>query len=234
MEYALIRSARKTIGLYIKDGSLEVRAPYRASLMDINRVIALKEKWIAEKLAASQERQEKKREFTVSYGSALLWRGTEYPLLGDSNTNRIWRDEQGFHLPPGLNDDNLKYNVIRLYKSCAKAHLLDRVWHYSKIMGDFPSAVKINEAKTRWGSCSKRTRAAAGTTIISVNFSWRLCMAEDDMIDAVVVHELAHIKEMNHSPAFYAAVRSVLPDYDERNARLKLLSKRLGCEDWEM
>ena len=234
MEYTLIRSARKTVGLYIKNGGLEVHAPLMATLAQIQQVIATKEKWIAEKLAASQERQEKKQEFTVSYGSMLLWRGVEYPLLGDSNTTRIWRDEQGFHLPPGLNDNNLKYNVIRLYKIYAKNYLIERVLHYAKIMDVRLSDVKVTEAKTRWGSCSKRTRAAAGTMTISVNFSWRLCMAEDDVIDAVVVHELAHIKEMNHSPAFYAAVRSVLPDYDERNAQLKLLSKRLGCEDWEM
>jgi predicted metal-dependent hydrolase len=239
MEYALIRSARKTIGLYIKDGVMEVRAPRKASLMEIHKFIASKEKWIAEKLAASQEHHKKKRDFTVSYGSMLLWRGVEYPLLGDSGITRLWRDEQGFHLPPGIDDDNLKHNVIRLYKICAKNYLLDRVRHYAKVMGVLPSDVKVTEAKTRWGSCSKRMpqrndQAAINDPIYNVNFSWRLCMAGDDVIDAVVVHELAHIKEMNHSPAFYAEVKSVLPDYDERNAKLILLSKRLGCEDWEM
>jgi predicted metal-dependent hydrolase len=59
-------------------------------------------------------------------------------------------------------------------------------------------------------------------------------MAEDDVIDAVIVHELAHIKEMNHSKAFYKIVKAVLADYDERDKKLKLLSKRLGCEDWEV
>jgi predicted metal-dependent hydrolase len=185
----------------------------------------------------------------------LLWRGVEFPLLSDSDSARIWRDEQGFHLPPGIDEENLKFNVIRLYKICAKNYLIERVRHFAKMMRVNPSDVKVTEAKTRWGSCSKRmlktadnaslysspaiTRAlkmnaAKKDPVYNVNFSWRLCMAEDDVIDAVVVHELAHIKEMNHSPAFYAEVKAVLPDYDERNAKLKLLSRRLGCEDWEM
>jgi predicted metal-dependent hydrolase len=88
-----------------------------------------------------------------------------------------------------------------------------------------PAAVKVSEAKTRWGSCSEQK---------NINFSWRLCMAEPDTIDSVVVHELAHLKEMNHSDRFYKLVYNVMPDYDERNGKLKDLSKRLGYEDWEV
>ena len=254
MEYTLIRQSRKTIGIYIKNGGVEVRAPHKVSKVEIDKFVAAKEKWIAEKLAVSQERQEKRQEFTVSYGSMLLWRGEEFPLVGDSGSDRIWRDDRGFHFPPSLDEEGLKYNVIRLYKICAKNYLIERVRHFAEIMGDMPSDVKVTEAKTRWGSCSKRIpqkakktnpyaplsiskmlkniQAAAGAPVYGVNFSWRLMMAEDDVIDAVVVHELAHIKEMNHSPAFYGIVKSVLPDYDKRDAKLKILSKRLGCEDW--
>jgi predicted metal-dependent hydrolase len=67
----------------------------------------------------------------------------------------------------------------------------------------------------------------------SLNFSWRLVMADDAAIDYVVVHELAHITEMNHSPEFWAIVAGVLPDYKERRRRLKLLQLRLNSEDWE-
>ena len=256
MEYTLLRQSRKTVGIYIKNACVEVRAPHKMPKVEIDKFVASKEKWIAEKFAVSQERQAKKQEFTVSYGSPLLWRGQEYPLAGDSGSTRIWRDEQGFHFPPGMDEEILKYNVIRLYKICAKNYLIERVRHFSGMMGDMPSEVKITEAKTRWGSCSKRMpqkaknvnpntslimvkmmrniQAAAGTPVYSVNFSWRLMMAEDDVIDAIVVHELAHIKEMNHSPKFYAVVKSVLPDYDERDEKLKQLSKRLGCEDWDV
>ena len=256
MEYTLLRQSRKTVGIYIKNGGVEIRVPHKMPKAEIDKFVASKEKWIAEKFTASQERQEKKQEFTVSYGSPLLWRGQEYPLIGDSGSARIWRDEQGFHFPPSMDEELLKYNVIRLYKICAKNYLTERVRHFAGIMGDMPSDVKVTEAKTRWGSCSKRMpqkaknmnsnsslsmakmikniQAATGTPVYSVNFSWRLMMAEDDVIDAIVVHELAHIKEMNHSPKFYDLVKSVLPDYDVRDAKLKQLGRRLGCEDWEV
>ena len=253
MQYTLTRGHRKTIGIYIKNGTVEVRAPLSVSEQELEKLLASKEKWIAENLAVSRERQEKRQEFRFAYGMALLWRGAEYPLLGDSGSARIWRDEQGFHFPPGLDEESLKFNVIRLYKICAKNYLVGRVQHYAKIMGDTPSDVKVTDAKTRWGSCAKRTpkpsksgsaastaqaiknlQEAAGVPRYNVNFSWRLCMAADEVIDAVVVHELAHIGEMNHSPAFYARVKAVLPDYDERDAKLKELSQRLGMENWEM
>jgi len=75
----------------------------------------------------------------------------------------------------------------------------------------------------RWGSCSSRG---------SLNFSWRIMMADDAVIDYVVVHELAHLVEMNHSPRFWAVVAGVLPDYSKRRARLRLLNKKLEGEDW--
>ncbi|MCL2342290.1 MAG: M48 family metallopeptidase, partial [Firmicutes bacterium] len=95
---------------------------------------------------------------------------------------------------------------------------------FAEQMGLKPRAVKINSAKTRWGSCS---------ALKNLNFSWRLAMADDGVIDYVVVHELAHLREMNHSARFWAIVAGVLPDYRERQKRLKALQKRLGNEDWE-
>ena len=97
-------------------------------------------------------------------------------------------------------------------------------YDFAKRMDVTPTAIKINGAKTRWGSCSAKK---------SLNFSWRLIMADDDVIDYVVVHELAHIAEMNHSARFWALVEGALPDYQSRKAKLKALQQRLSIEDWE-
>ena len=109
------------------------------------------------------------------------------------------------------------------FMNAAKSHIPLRVAHFAEKMGAAPAAVKINRAKARWGSCSAKK---------NLNFSWRLMMADDDVIDYVVVHELAHLKEMSHSPRFWAIVEGVLPDYRARQSRLRALQRRLSCEDW--
>lgn len=94
----------------------------------------------------------------------------------------------------------------------AKAILPERVKHFSKIMGVSPLGVSINRAKTRFGSCSSKGK---------INFSCRLMRYPNEAIDYVVVHELAHLKFLNHSKSFWAFVEKFMPDYKERKKLLK-------------
>ncbi len=94
----------------------------------------------------------------------------------------------------------------------AKELLPDRVAHYAAIMGVTPTSVKITSARTRFGSCSGKN---------GICFSLYLMQYPEEAIDYVVVHELAHIRHHDHSPAFYAEVAKVLPDYKERMKLLK-------------
>jgi len=107
--------------------------------------------------------------------------------------------------------ERLDAESIEKYRKLAKRDLTGRALRFAKLMSVTPAAIKINGAKTRWGSCSAKK---------NINFSWRLIMTGDDVIDYVVVHELAHLTEMNHSKRFWAIVEGVLPDYRERRARL--------------
>lgn len=94
----------------------------------------------------------------------------------------------------------------------ARRELPERVRRYAAIMGVQPSGITVTGARKRFGSCSGKNRLC---------FTWRLMAYPDEAIDSVVVHELAHIVHKNHGPDFYALVRSVLPDYDQRKKLLK-------------
>ena len=222
-DYALTRSNRKTIAIYIREGAVEVRAPLKMPKRDIDRFVASKEKWIVEKLAVTTERLAQCASFALAYGDSVTYRGKPYPIVAKDG-NRVGFDEKGFYMPPGLPPEEIKAACVQIYRLLTKRDLTAKGLEFAKRMGVMPSAVKINGATTRWGSCSARK---------SLNFSWRLIMADDDVIDYVVVHELAHITEMNHSARFWALLEGVLPDYQDRRAKLKVLQRRLSTEDWE-
>jgi predicted metal-dependent hydrolase len=222
-DYTLIRSRRRTAAIHIKDGCVEVRAPMKMPKRDIDKFVSSKEKWIIEHLARSQSIVARRETFSLSYGDTVTFRGTEYPLTAKDGT-RAGFDGERFYLPPDFTPEQVKSVVVQTYRRLAQQLLPKRVEHYAKLMNASPIAVRINGAKTRWGSCSAKK---------SLNFSWRLVMADDAVIDYVVIHELAHITEMNHSARFWAVVARVLPDYKERQKRLKELHKRLNAEDWE-
>ena len=108
--------------------------------------------------------------------------------------------------------DELSDTEIAELKRKAWEYIPSRVDHFAKIMGVTPSHVSINQAKTRFGSCSSKKR---------LNFSCNVMRYPYEAIDYVIVHELAHIKELNHSKKFWAIVESILPDYKNRQRILK-------------
>ena len=98
------------------------------------------------------------------------------------------------------------------YIARAKEYIPPRVAYYSSVMGVTPTAITVTGAKKRFGSCSGSDR---------ICFSWRLMGYPTELVDYVIVHELAHIKHHDHSPAFYNFIGSVMPDHRERQRRLK-------------
>ena len=104
---------------------------------------------------------------------------------------------------------------IQAYKQKLKPQLEEKLAFYGALLGVTYERVTIRDQKTRWGSCS---------SLGNLNFNWRLALVPEELLDYVVVHELAHRLEMNHSPAFWALVEKILPDYRQRREALKKIS----------
>jgi predicted metal-dependent hydrolase len=106
----------------------------------------------------------------------------------------------------------LSSEQISRLKRDAEAYLPQRTLFFAHVMGVRPTDIKITSARTRWGSCSYRD---------GICYSYRVMLLPSDLIDYVIVHELAHIKHKDHSPRFYAEVERYIPDRRERERRLK-------------
>ena len=224
IEYTLVRSNRKTLAIHITGAAtVEVRAPMKLAKAEIDRFVASKREWIEGHLELRGQRLASRAAFALQYGDKLPLRGGEYPITARDG-NRVGFDGERFYMPPDLPPEEIKRAAVQIYKMAAKGILTEKVIERAKEMDVMPSAVKVNSARTRWGSCSGKR---------SLNFSWRLIMADDEVVDYVVVHELAHIREMNHSARFWEVVESVLPDWKRRRARLRGLQTRLAEEDWD-
>jgi predicted metal-dependent hydrolase len=213
----IIRSRRKTLALIVKpDGSLIVRAPLRTSQNTIREFIEKNTQWIQKKQAEALAVTSPLPRQYLS-GENFLYLGTDYPLEIVRDQRTALHLEECFKLAEAANGHAAEAFQL-WYRQRAKELLPERVELFAEQNSFQYQRIKINSARTRWGSCS-----AGG----SLNFSWRLMMAPLDVIDYVVVHELAHTVVHNHSRKFWKKVESILPDYKECRKWLKLHGPRL-------
>ena len=208
--HKLVRSKRRTLSLIVEaDGTLTVRAPLRMKEADIRRFIEAKTGWIKQKQARVREEALAPRQYVD--GETFWYLGVEIPLrLVPSQKPALVMDKV-FKLAKSA-QPKAESVFTAWYRQQARAVLTERVSHFARNHDLKPGKLRISSARTRWGSCS-----AKGT----LSFTWRLVMAPPEVIDYVVVHELCHLKELNHSKAFWAQVGKILPDYKKRRAWLK-------------
>ena len=197
--YELIRSKRRTIAIVIdSEGKCRVRAPLQARLSDIEHFVQAKTGWIEQKQQHYASVQ-KKRQLILTDGMQLSVLDNSYTLrlaeLGQVQVNGT------VLLCPQFKPQQALEKWLRQQ---ALAVLQERTAHYAELMGVVYQSVKLSSAAKRWGSCSIKG---------NLNFSWRLVFYPLAVLDYVVVHELAHRREMNHSAAFWKVVATWMPDY---------------------
>jgi len=222
IKYNLIRSKRKTIAIHIVDGELAVKASLKMPQADIDKFVNSKKSWIDKNLSNSIVKKEQKESFALNYGDSILLMGKSYFIIGRQGSSAGF-DGRCFFVPEDLSSEKIKQLIINTYKAFAKNYILSRVIVFADKMSLEPKSAKITSAAARWGSCSSKG---------CLNFSWRLVMADEDVVDYLVVHELAHLKVMNHSKKFWVIVQNVLPNYKVMQAKLRILSKKLSVENW--
>ena len=216
-DYKVIRSKRQTLSITVdREGNVIVRAPLSLPDDRIEKFVSEKSDWIEKYSRTARAR--------VGERSARLSKPPmELPLFGGmcpvDNVQPYGYTGGKFHLPEGVALEELLPYLRRLYSTIAKGTLIARTRLTADRMGIEIADVKVNSAKTRWGSCSAQK---------VINLSWKLVAADISLIDYVIVHELCHTRQMNHSEAVWENVRMVIPDYKERREALKDVQKVLS------
>ncbi len=216
--FVLQRSRRRSIGFVITDDGLRVTAPNWVTLKQIDEAVLEKSRWILTKLRAWHDRKEQ-----LALSQTRWQRGGALPYLGKRIVIELGSHERHAALA-GDADSPIDGDLLRLalpadadgprIRDAAQAWLQQRagVWfgarlgHFLQASGLKIKRWRLSSAATRWGSC---------TSDGHIMLNWRLIHFAPAIIDYVIAHELAHLREMNHSSNFWAEVGQILPDYEQ-------------------
>jgi len=205
----IIRTHRRSLSLQItKNGELVVHAPKRLSNDYIFNYIKEKEKWIISKQKEIQERLMINKDI-VKYNQ-ILFLGKKYNIELIGGLKKIELSENSILVPSSTS--NVVTKIKTWFMTNAKKILKDRLEYFADIMQLDYASLTINNSKTRWGSCDSNRN-------IKLNF--RLIMLPHKTLDFVLIHELAHIVEFNHSKDFYKIISLIMPSYKLQQKVLK-------------
>ncbi len=200
----LIRSKRRSIALQVRpDGALIVRAPYLVRDSVIEKFVQEKRDWISKVQQSLRQQSELVRPKQFIEGEKFLYLGNEYSLhIAEDMFGKLLFEDRFIlgarYLPKA------RKIFESWYRNEAFFIFTQRCQRYAQQIGVSYQGIKLSNAKHRWGSCHPSGNLC---------FNWRLVMGPQAVIDYVVVHELAHLKELNHSSRFWSVVEKTLPDY---------------------
>jgi len=224
--YELRRARRRSIGFSVGPEGLAVSAPRWVALADVEAALREKSAWILKKLQEQQERARRQLQARVDWrdGAAVPFLGESVILVLDPRATGAVLNAAADALPGvprltlhlGLPElagaEQVRDAVQSWLQRQARRVFEERCALFAARLGVRVRRLALSSAATRWGSAS-----ADG----SIRLNWRLVHFAVPVIDYVVVHELAHLREMNHSPAFWDVVRSVMPGYEQARAALR-------------
>ena len=211
---------RKSIGIKLDAaGRCELLAPASATVEQLQKAYEHFLPWLKRQLIKQQSNPVQPFKFRFEVGGEFFFRGKKYQLAAaEQPLSGIVLANGKMLVPPG-SPAKLKILLERFYRQECERHITQMLDIFLPKLNLEIEGFSINGARKRFGSCSSRKR---------LNFSWQLMMYPDDLIELVILHELAHLKELNHSPAFYRVLSSYLPDHRIRSQKLKLWTQLLS------
>ena len=213
----IIRTDRKkSASIQLEGEKVQVRVPKTLSDVRIHDLIHKRSPWIKKKFKEAELGPSSRPKEYVS-GETFSYLGRHYRLKvihGSTTTIKLKGACLEAHVPNTHKDrQKAVQSLLRdWYREHALKRLQEKSKRFSKVIGVEPVSVSIKDYKARWGSCSVKG---------DISFNWRIIIAPHAIVDYVVVHELCHLLEHNHSARFWKHVERNIPDYRERREWLK-------------
>jgi len=211
ISYTLLRTRRRrTISLLIDERGLRVAAPLKAPQRAIDDLLRLHATWVIRKVHDWQQKRPAPRSWVS--GEQIMLYGAPVTLETCAGIKQPQLDQDRLLFDPQLTPAAIESGVRNWLKQQALACFTQCCRDYSTQL-DLPApAVRLSNARTRWGSCHAKGR---------ISMNWRLVQTPSAWITYVAAHEVSHLRQMNHSPAFWRTVATLVPDYAERRAALR-------------
>lgn len=219
VDYKVVRRrGRRGVGLKVDGTGMTVAASLTTPIMTIEDMIGKNKQWVLKKLAEWSSRKIESQRWET--GAVIPFLGETLTLMIDLEAAKTHVECAQSHLFVHLRlragegieiGQQVEAAVVQWLKKQALPHLAQRAFFFARLHGLTPPRVMLSHANSRWGSCNSRRE---------VRLAWRLIKARPALIDYVVCHELAHLRHMNHSNAFWAEVARMCPDYQALKAEL--------------
>lgn len=208
-------SKRKSVGIKITpEGQVVVHAPFRADIKTLEKIVASKASWIEKALKNLEELEVLSVKRIVEKNDFIPIMGIYYPFevqIGNRNTCTFENDT--FQITTDNKEtDTMVLSIESYLKDFAEQVMREMVVKHAELINVTPHKLIVKTQKKRWGTCSSKGE---------IRLNWKCIMLPKDLIEYIVIHELCHLNQMNHSSRFWSEVEKILPDYKVRRAHLK-------------
>lgn len=214
IEYTLIQTVRRDILIQALEGGLtRVYAPKSARLRDIDALVREN----TEKIEAMSESL---KPAPLKNGDAVRIEGVPrmVEIVKGPDKVALTDDKLIISTADTENADRIRAQALKFLSAMALSRIRGRIEHYQPLTGGTVNRVTVRAQRSRWGSCSSKN---------NLNFNWKLILAPPQCLDYVVIHELCHLSEFNHSPRFWGLVEAQMRDYKIWKDWLKINGKAL-------